>query len=66
VFHAARPYLAVYSRQLLFGVTERELMQRTRRTYRGALEIGYDLMIIEVQNEVQIRSSPSDGRRDAQ
>jgi hypothetical protein len=63
VFHAARPYLAVYSRQLLFGVTKRELLQRTRRTYRGALEIGYDLMIIEVQNEVQIRSSPSDGRR---
>jgi ribonuclease Z len=66
VFRAARPYLAVYSRQLLFGITESELMRRTRRTYNGSLEIGHDLMVIEVQNEVQVRSLPSGGRRDAQ
>ena len=65
VFRAARPYLAVYSPQLLFGISESELLRRTRRTYNGSLELGYDLMVIEVQNEVQIRSAPS-SRRDAQ
>lgn len=65
VFRAARPYLAVYSPQLLFGVTESELLRRTRRTYSGSLELGYDLMVIEIQNEVQIRSAPST-QRDAQ
>jgi ribonuclease Z len=66
VFSAARPYLAVYSHQLLFGVSENELRRRTRQTYRGALEIGHDLMVIEVQNEVQIRSQPSSRRQDRQ
>jgi len=63
VFRAARPYLAVYSHIMLFGMGEEELMRRTRRSYRGAVEIGRDLMVIEVQNEVQVRSSPSDGPR---
>lgn len=63
VFKAARPYLAVYSPIMLFGVSDDELLRRTRRSYQGPVEIGRDLMIIEVQNEVQIRSSPSDGRR---
>lgn len=62
-FKGARPYLAVYSPIMLFGVSEEELLRRTRRFYRGLVEIGRDLMIIEVQNEVQIRSAPSDGRR---
>jgi ribonuclease Z len=63
VFRAARPYLAVYSHIMLFDMSEEDLMRRTRRSYRGAVEIGRDLMVIEVQNEVQVRSSPSDGPR---
>ena len=63
VFRAARPYLAVYSHMQLFGVSEEEVFRRTRRYYRGALEIGRDLMILEVQNEVQVRAAPSDGGR---
>jgi ribonuclease Z len=62
VFRSARPYLAVYSHKLLLGVTEDELVRRTRNAYRGALEVGRDLMVIEVQNEVQIRSAPSEPR----
>jgi hypothetical protein len=38
-------------------------MRRTHRSYRGAVAIGRDLMVIEVQNEVQVRSSPSEGPR---
>lgn len=66
VFRAARPYLAVYSHIMLFDVSEEDLMRRTRRAYRGAVEIGRDLMVIEVQNEVQVRSSPSEGPRAGQ
>lgn len=62
VFRAARPYLAVYSHKLLLGVSEDELLRRTRNAYRGAVEVGRDLMVIEVQNEVQIRSTPSEPR----
>jgi ribonuclease Z len=62
VFRAARPYLAVYSHKLLLGVTEDELVRRTRNAYRGLVEVGRDLMVIEVQNEVQIRSAPSEPR----
>jgi ribonuclease Z len=62
VFRAARPYLAVYSQILLLDVTTDELMRRTRNAYRGPLEPGRDLMVIEVQNEVQVRSRPSDPR----
>jgi ribonuclease Z len=63
VFRAARPYLAVYSQIMLFDMSEEDLMRRTHRSYRGAVAIGRDLMVIEVQNEVQVRSSPSEGPR---
>lgn len=65
IFQAVRPYLAVYAPVQLFGVDEQELVRRTRRIYRGALEIGRDAMVIEIQNEVQLRGSPSDGPRAA-
>jgi ribonuclease Z len=63
VFRQARPYLAVYSRIELFDVSEDELMRRTRDQYPGALQVGHDLMVIEIQNEVQVRAAPSDERR---
>jgi hypothetical protein len=43
-------------------VTPDELIRRTRNAYRGALEAGRGLMVIEVQNEVQVRSRPSEPR----
>jgi len=63
VFRAVRPYLAVYAPVVLFGLSEDDLLRRTRRAYAGPLEIGRDSMIIEIQNEVQLRSAPSDGPR---
>ena len=63
VFGAVRPYLALFAPALLFGVDEQELVRRTRRGYRGPLEVARDAMVIEIQNEVQLRGSPSDGPR---
>jgi ribonuclease Z len=63
VFRQTRPYLAIYSHIVLFDVSEDELMRRTRAQYPGALQVGRDLMVIEIQNEVQVRAAPSDERR---
>jgi ribonuclease Z len=63
VFKQARPYLAIYSHILLFDVSEDELVRRTQAGYPGALQIGRDLMVIEIQNEVQVRAAPSEERR---
>ena len=62
VFRQARPYLAVYSHIVLLGVKEDEVMRRTHESYRGPVEMGKDLMVIEIQNEVQVRSAPSENR----
>lgn len=48
VFREAAPRLAVYSHIVLRGATEDEVMQETRRTYRGELVMGEDLMTIDV------------------
>jgi ribonuclease Z len=63
VFKAAHPYLAIYSHIILLDTNEDELLRRTRATYRGAVEVGRDLMVIEIQNEVQLRNAPSDERK---
>jgi ribonuclease Z len=62
VFRQARPYLAVYSHIVLLGVAEDEVMRITHESYRGAVQMGKDLMVIEIQNEVQVRNAPSEGR----
>jgi ribonuclease Z len=62
VFRQARPYLAVYSHIVLLGVNEDEVMRITHESYRGAVQMGKDLMVIEIQNEVQVRNAPSDPR----
>ena len=52
IFTRAEPKLAVYTHLALFlGATEEELINRTQRTYGGALEVGYDLASFEVGRE---------------
>lgn len=62
IFARARPRLAVYSHVVLLttdpalpapAVTE--LVPRTRTTYDGPLEVGEDLMVIEIGREVHVR-----------
>lgn len=49
VFAEASPRLAVYSHVILgAGVSKDDLIRRTRTTYAGAIEVGSDLMTIDV------------------
>lgn len=56
VFARVRPRLAVYTHILLFGtVTAADLIPATREKYSGPLELGEDLMAIEVGESVRAR-----------
>jgi ribonuclease Z len=45
----------VYSHIVLPTATEQDLIPPTRRTYSGPLEVGEDLMVIEVGENVEVR-----------
>jgi len=55
VFARAKPRLAVYSHIVLPNATEQDLIPPTRKTYSGPLELGEDLMVIEVGEKVEVR-----------
>ena len=56
VFSRAQPKLAVFNHLLLFGATQAEdLIPMTRKSYPGPLEVGEDLMRIDIGNEVVTR-----------
>jgi ribonuclease Z len=55
VFSRSKPRLAVYSHIVLPTATEQDLISPTRKTYSGPLEVGEDLMVIEVGDKIQIR-----------
>jgi ribonuclease Z len=56
-FSRIRPKLAVYSHFSLFGTPEpttSELIERTRKTYQGPLEVGEDLMAIYIGDSIAV------------
>ncbi len=55
VFARVKPRLAVYSHIVMPQATEEELIPPTRKTYDGPLELGEDLMVIEVGGEIRVR-----------
>ena len=55
VFARAKPRLAVYSHIGRPSATEADLIPATRKTYAGPLEVGEDLMVIEVGDTVSVR-----------
>lgn len=56
VFARAKPRLAVYSHIVLIGpVTVKDLVSRTKTTYAGAVEVGEDLMVIDVGETVKVQ-----------
>jgi ribonuclease Z len=55
VFSKAKPKLAVYSHIVQPTATAEELIQATRRTYQGRVEVGEDLMVITVGQDVVVR-----------
>jgi ribonuclease Z len=55
VFARTKPRLAVYSHLVQPTATIDDLIPGTRKTYDGPLEVGEDLMVIEVGKEVVVR-----------
>lgn len=55
VFSRTKPKLAVYSHIVRPSATEEDLIPPTRKTYTGPLELGEDLMVIEVGDKVTVR-----------
>jgi ribonuclease BN (tRNA processing enzyme) len=55
VFLRTKPKLAVYSHIVLPTATEQDLIPPTRKTYAGPLELGEDLMVMEVGEKVVVR-----------
>jgi Metal-dependent hydrolases of the beta-lactamase superfamily III len=66
VFTKLAPKLAVYTHVVLLTTdpaiaapTEQELVARTRTRYEGPLEVGNDLMVIEVGDAVRVIPAPA-------
>jgi ribonuclease Z len=55
VFSRTKPKLAVYSHIVLPTATEQDLIPPTRKTYSGPLELGEDLMVIEIGQTIEVR-----------
>jgi ribonuclease Z len=57
VFTRVKPKLAVYSHIVPVDATAADLIPPTRKKYSGPLEVGEDLMVIEVGDRVTVRRS---------
>jgi ribonuclease Z len=55
VFARVKPKLAVYSHICTPAATDDDLTGPTRKTYSGRLELGEDLMVIDVGSQIDIR-----------
>jgi ribonuclease Z len=55
VFSRTKPKLAVYSHIVLPSATEEDVIPQTRKTYTGPVELGEDLMVIEVGQKIEVR-----------
>lgn len=55
VFTHVKPKLAVYSHIVPADATAEDLIAPTRKIYSGPLELGEDLMTIEVGDKIQVR-----------
>jgi ribonuclease Z len=64
VFSKSKVRLAVYSHIVPPAATENDLVPPTRKTYAGPLEVGEDLMVIEVGEKITVlRPPPHRGNR---
>jgi len=55
VFTRVKPKLAVYSHICMPTATEQDLLPATRQTYAGPLQLGEDLMVIDVGETIDVR-----------
>ena len=58
VFSRVKPKLAVYSHVVPFNVNAQDLAAHTRKTYAGPLEVGEDLMSIEIGEKIKVHRAP--------
>lgn len=63
VFARVKPKLAVYSHICMPSATEQDLIPATRKAYAGRLEVGEDLMVIDVGDKVDVRNREEQVRR---
>jgi len=54
IFNRVQPKLAVYNHIIPVTATAKDLIPPTSRTYKGPLEVGEDLMSIEIGEEVTV------------
>jgi ribonuclease Z len=63
VFARVQPKLAVYTHIIPVTATATEVVPPTRKTYAGPLEVGEDLMVIDIGETVTVRrGTQSPGR----
>lgn len=55
IFSLVKPRMAIFSHIIQPVATEQDIIPPTRKTYNGAVELGEDLMVIEVEEKIQIR-----------
>ena len=55
IFAKTKPRLAVYSHIIEPDATEQDLIPSTRKAYAGPVEVGEDLMVIEVGAKIEVR-----------
>jgi ribonuclease BN (tRNA processing enzyme) len=55
VFARTKPRLAVYSHIVQPDASEQDLIPGTRKNYAGPVEVGEDLMVIEVGEKIEVR-----------
>ena len=54
VFNKIKPRLAVYSHLLLFGVTEKAILDKTFSLYKGKVVIGKDLDTFDIGTAINV------------
>lgn len=57
VFARINPGLAVFTHIIPVNATEKEIFPPVRRAYSGPLEVGEDLMVIEVGKEITVKKA---------
>jgi ribonuclease Z len=55
VFAATKPKLAIYSHLILFGASADDVVAATQKVYRGRVEMGADLTVIEIGDTINVR-----------
>jgi ribonuclease Z len=55
VFDKAKPRLAIYSHIVQPDASEQDLIPPTRKNYAGPVEVGEDLMVIDVGEKIEVR-----------